>query len=41
MATGKMRLGFTICGYGYHSGAWRHPDVPAKGRHYRWLEGGR
>jgi FMN-dependent oxidoreductase (nitrilotriacetate monooxygenase family) len=26
-----MRLGMSIRGYGYHPGAWRHPDVPADG----------
>ena len=31
MAIGKMRLGLSIRGYGYHPAAWRHPDVPADG----------
>jgi FMN-dependent oxidoreductase (nitrilotriacetate monooxygenase family) len=31
MASRMMRLGMSIRGYGYHPGAWRHPDVPADG----------
>ncbi|WP_145145103.1 LLM class flavin-dependent oxidoreductase [Roseomonas gilardii] len=31
MADGKMRLGLSMRGIGYHSAAWRHPDVPASG----------
>src|SRR5688500_8368262 len=31
MATGKMRLGLSIRGYGYHPAAWRHLEVPADG----------
>jgi len=31
MAARMMRLGMSIRGYGYHPGAWRHPDVPADG----------
>jgi FMN-dependent oxidoreductase (nitrilotriacetate monooxygenase family) len=31
MAPRMMRLGMSIRGYGYHPGAWRHPDVPADG----------
>src|ERR1700743_1255084 len=31
MARGKMRLGLSIRGHGYHPRAWRHPDVPADG----------
>jgi FMN-dependent oxidoreductase (nitrilotriacetate monooxygenase family) len=31
MASKMMRLGMSIRGYGYHPGAWRHPDVPADG----------
>ena len=31
MTAGKMRLGMSIRGYGYHPAAWRHPDVPADG----------
>ena len=29
MTAGKMRLGLSIRGHGYHPAAWRHPDVPA------------
>jgi hypothetical protein len=31
MTPGRMRLGMSIRGYGYHPAAWRHPDVPADG----------
>ncbi len=31
MAPKMMRLGMSIRGYGYHPGAWRHPDVPGDG----------
>jgi FMN-dependent oxidoreductase (nitrilotriacetate monooxygenase family) len=31
MARGKMVLGLSIRGHGYHPAAWRHPDVPADG----------
>jgi FMN-dependent oxidoreductase (nitrilotriacetate monooxygenase family) len=31
MPSRMMRLGMSIRGYGYHPGAWRHPDVPADG----------
>lgn len=31
MARGKMHIGMSIRGLGYHPAAWRHPDVPADG----------
>ena len=31
MARGKMAIGMSIRGLGYHPAAWRHPDVPADG----------
>ncbi|MDX2159023.1 MAG: LLM class flavin-dependent oxidoreductase [Hyphomicrobiaceae bacterium] len=31
MARGKMHIGMSIRGLGYHPAAWRHPDVPAAG----------
>ncbi len=31
MTRRKMRLGLSMRGIGYHSAAWRHPDVPAGG----------
>lgn len=31
MNRGKMHLGMSIRGLGYHPAAWRHPDVPADG----------
>ncbi|MEZ5854353.1 MAG: LLM class flavin-dependent oxidoreductase [Hyphomicrobiaceae bacterium] len=31
MARGRMLIGMSIRGLGYHPAAWRHPDVPADG----------
>ena len=31
MARGKMAIGMSIRGLGYHPAAWRYPDVPADG----------
>jgi len=31
MMRGKMHIGMSIRGLGYHPAAWRHPDVPADG----------
>ena len=31
MTRGKMHIGMSIRGLGYHPAAWRHPDVPADG----------
>ena len=31
MSRGKMAIGMSIRGLGYHPAAWRHPDVPADG----------
>ena len=31
MARRKMHIGMSIRGVGYHTAAWRHPDVPADG----------